>query len=164
MRFVLSLNWDLPFGRTAHALVNRFIGGWTVNAIYTVQPGPPLGWGNVIYLGGDVRLDPRAIDGAFDITRFNRNSQQQLGSNIITFTSQFSTLRQDGVNNLDFSAIKNNAITERVNLQFRCELFNALNHASFNPPNLSPTSSAFGTITSQANLARSIQLALRLVW
>jgi hypothetical protein len=29
---------------------------------------------------------------------------------------------------------------------------------------LSPTSTAFGTITSQANLARSIQPALRLLW
>lgn len=169
-RFVLSLNWEPPFGRgravgaTVHPLVNRLIGGWTVNAIYTRQAGQPLGWGNVIYYGGGLQLDPRAIDRAFDLTRFNRNSNDQLGSNIRTFPSQFSTLRQDGVNNLDFSVIKNNAITERVNLQLRCELFNSLNHPSFNAPSLAPTSSAFGTITSQANLARSIQMALRLVW
>ena len=169
-RFVASLNWDLPFGKgrpigaNGNRALSRVISGWTVNAIYVAQPGGPLGWGNVIYLGGDLQLDPHNVDRAFDVTRFNRNSQQQLAQNIITFPSQFSTLRQDGANNLDFSAIKNTAITERVNLQFRCEFFNFLNHPSFNPPNVSPTSTDFGRITSQANLARSTQLALRLVW
>ena len=169
-RFVLSLNWELPFGKgkpfgsSLHPAVTTVIGGWTVNTIYTAQAGAPLGWGNVIYLGGDLNLDPRRIDGSFDITRFNRNPAQQLASNIRTFPSQFSTLRQDGVNNMDFSAIKNNWIREKVNAQLRFEFFNFLNHPTFNGPNLTPTSGAFGTITSQANLARSTQMALRLVW
>jgi hypothetical protein len=46
----------------------------------------------------------------------------------------------------------------------RGEFFNSLNHPEFNPANLSPTSSAFATISSQANLARSTQVALRLIW
>ena len=65
--------------------------------------------------------------------------------------SQFGTLRADGVNNLDFSAIKNMAVTEKLKLQLRGEFFNSLNHPAFNPANLSPTSTAFGAITSQAN-------------
>ena len=51
-----------------------------------------------------------------------------------------------------------------MRLQLRGEFFNACNHPEFNPANLTPTNSAFGTITSQANLARSTQVALRLVW
>jgi hypothetical protein len=169
-RFVLGLNWDLPFGKgraiasQAGPVLNRIIGGWTVNAIETAQPGPPLAWGNVIYLGGDLKPDPRNIYQAFDVTRFNRNSAVQLANNLRTFPSQFTTLRADGVNNLDLSAIKNIPIKENLKLQFRAEFFNALNHPEFNPANLTPTSTAFGAITSQANLARSIQLALRLVW
>ena len=169
-RFVFSLNWDLPFGRgraigaNAGRLFNALLGGWTVNAIQTTQPGPPLGWGNVIYLGGDLQLDPRNIYRAFDVTRFNRNSAQQLANNLRTFPSQFATLRADGVNNLDLSVIKNVPLKERLRLQVRGEFFNSLNHAEFNPPNLSPTSTAFGTTTSQANLARTVQLALRIVW
>jgi hypothetical protein len=162
-RMVLSVNWDLPAPK-GHALVRRAAGGWTANAIYTRQAGAPVGWGNVIYLGGDLGWNPRSIDRVFDTTRFNTLAAQQLASNVRRFNSQFTAYRQDGVNNLDFSVIKNNAITEQVNLQFRCELFNSLNRASFNPPNLSPASTQFGTITSQANLARSIQMALRLVW
>ncbi len=157
-RFVLSASWDLPLPK------GRFFGGWTVNSIYTTQAGSPLGWGNVLYLGGDLNLNPRAIDGAFDVTRFNRVANQQLVANVRTFPSQFSTLRADGVNNIDLSVIKNTYIFEKVNLQFRCEFFNAFNHATFNPPALGPTATNFGTITSQANLARSTQMALRLVW
>jgi hypothetical protein len=169
-RFVLGLNWDLPFGKgraiasQAGPVLNRIIGGWTVNAIETAQPGPPLAWGNVIYLGGDLNPDARNIYQAFDVTRFNRNSPVQLANNLRTFPSQFTTMRADGVNNLDLSAIKNIPIKESLKLQFRAEFFNTLNHPEFNPANLTPTSTAFGAITSQANLARSIQLALRLVW
>jgi len=73
-------------------------------------------------------------------------------------------LRQDGAANVDLSLIKNTSISERVKLQFRFEAFNALNRPSFDPPNLSATSSTFGKITTQPNLPRSIQMALRLVW
>jgi hypothetical protein len=169
-RFVFSANWDLPFGKGraigagAGPLLNRIIGGWTFNVIQTMQPGPPLSWGNVLYLGGDLHSDPRNIYQAFDVTRFNRNSSQQLASNLRTFPSQFTTLRSDGVNNLDLSMIKNVALTEKIRLQLRGEFFNSLNHPEFNPANLSPTSSAFATISSQANLARSTQVALRLIW
>jgi hypothetical protein len=53
---------------------------------------------------------------------------------------------------------------EKVNLQFRCEFFNALNHPVFLAPALSPGSTGFGAITGQNNLPRTIQMALRLTW
>jgi len=171
-RFVFSANWDLPFGRgkrfgpNAGPVLGRIIGGWTVSGIYTVQPGPPLDWEdqNAIYLGGDLNLDPKRIDGAFDATRFERSSQRQLASNIRTFPSRFANLRQDGANNVDFSVIKDFQIRESIKLQYRAEFFNFFNHPSFNQPNRTPTSASFGLITSTANLPRSIQMALRLVW
>lgn len=135
-----------------------------LNGICVVQPGPPLNWGNVIYQGGDLNLHPRAIDGSFDTSRFNTNSQQQLDWNVRSFPTRFATLRQDGVNNVDLSMIKNTRITEKVNLQFRCEFFNAFNRPAFDPPNLSPANSNFGRITNQPNLPRIIQLALRVGW
>jgi len=169
-RLVVSASWELPFGKrkpfgsALHPVWQKVIGGWTVNTIYTTQPGQPLSWGNVIYYGGDLRLDPRRIDGAFDTTRFNTNSQQQLASNVRTFPTRFANLRADGANNIDFSVIKETQIREKLRLQYRCEFFNFFNHPSFNAPELSPTNSNFGRITSQANLPRSTQMALRLVW
>jgi hypothetical protein len=51
-----------------------------------------------------------------------------------------------------------------LNLQFRAEMFNALNRFQFNGPETNPTSGSFGRITSAANLPRAVQLALRLRW
>jgi hypothetical protein len=98
------------------------------------------------------------------VTRFDRDSTHQLSNNVRTFADRFSNLRQDGVNDVDFSAIKNIKIKESVGLQFRCEFFNLFNHALFNGPNLTPTSSSFGQLTSQSNLPRRTQMGLRFVW
>ena len=49
-------------------------------------------------------------------------------------------------------------------MTYRCEFFNSTNRAIFNAPDLGPTSSTFGKITSQANTPRRIQMALRLVF
>ena len=42
------------------------------------------------------------------------------------------------------------------------EFFNGFNHPVFNAPNLTPTSTAFGTISGVYNLERHIQMALRM--
>jgi hypothetical protein len=170
-RIVVSASYDMPFGRGklfwgGNGIVNHIISGWVLNGIYTAQIGPPLDWGNVIHLGGPLNLNPKDVGGAFDTTRFNTNSREQLdgASSIRTFPSRFGNLRQDGTNNIDCSVLKDTHITEKVTLQFRAEFFNFLNHPSFNPPELSPTSSNFGKILVQANLPRRTQMALRLVW
>lgn len=170
-RFVASAGYELPFGegkvlRFGSNVANRIAGGWVLNGIYTYQRGAPLGaWGNIIYLGGDIMLDPRKVNGpAFDVTKFNTVSSQQLASNIRTFPTQFGNLRQDGANNIDLSLLKNTRFTEKLNFQLRFEAFNAFNHAEFSAPNLSPTSSAFGKITGQNNLSRTVQMGARIVF
>jgi hypothetical protein len=169
-RVVTSATWELPFGKgkavsTGVPVVGRLIAGWTTSGIYVYQPGgAPLAWGNVIYLGGDLHLQPHNPDHTFDTTRFDTKSADQPSLNIRTFSSQFANLRQDGINQFDFSVVKNNPIREKINLQYRCDFFNAFNHPTFAAPNLTPTNASFGIITSQANIPRSIQMALRLVW
>lgn len=161
-RFVASGMYELPFFKT-----NRFIGGWQLNVIYTNQAGPPVEWGNVIYNGGNLNWNSHPNDPAlivFDRTRFNTNNQQQLDLNRRNFNTRFSTYRADTINNVDFSVIKSFKLFERVQAQLRGEAFNLMNRASFNGPDLGPTSQNFGRITGQANLNRAIQLALRIKW
>jgi hypothetical protein len=67
--------------------------------------------------------------------------------------------------------IKNTSIRERMNLQFRAEFFNVLNHANFATPNpvvftsagTAPVSTA-GTISATSTTSRQIQLGLKLIW
>jgi hypothetical protein len=169
-RLVASAVYELPFGKGkpwlagAGPVVDRVVGGWSVSGAWTFASGEPLGWGNVIYYGGDLQYDARAVDNVFDTSRFNTDTRQQLANNIRRFPSRFGNLRQNGPNNFDISIIKNTAIRERVRLQFRTEMFNALNHVQFGPANTTPTSSSFGKITGQYNLPRTVQMALRLLW
>ncbi len=169
-RLVWSGTYDLPFGKgkavlkSANRVVDYVVGGWNVNLITTFTTGTALGWGNVIYLGGPLNLNPHNVDNSFDTSVFNKVSAQQLGSNRRAFPTRFSNLRADTVQQVDFSIIKRLRITEKVSMTYRCEFFNSTNRAIFNAPDLGPTSSTFGKILSQANTPRRIQMALRLVF
>jgi hypothetical protein len=174
-RIVTSFSYELPFGKGkpvlgslsgyGGAVVNRIVGGWVINAINSYESGGPVGsWGDIIYLGGPLNYDPTNVDHTFDTKQFNTNSAQQLSNHVRTFPTRFSNLRLPPTNNVDASIIKNTRIKERFSLQFRTEFFNAFNHPVFNGPQLSPTNSAFGTISGVYNLERHIQMALRLTF
>jgi hypothetical protein len=169
-RFVFSSVYELPFGRNKAfgSAVGRgmdtLIGGWQLAGIFNFQSGAAVGWGNSIYRGGDLQWDARNLSRVFDRTRFETDPRQQLDRNQRFFNSGFSGYRSDRINSIDLSVIKNFTIVERVRLQFRAETFNLFNHAIFNGPNTDPTNRNFGVITSQANLPRTTQLALRLTF
>ena len=169
-RFVFSSTYELPFGKGkrfgsgANGFTDRVIGGWQMAGILNLQSGGPVDWGNVIYKGGNLNWNARGLNQAFDTSLFERNNTLQLDRNQRTFPQAFSSYRADKISNIDFSVIKAIPIVERVNMQFRTEAFNLFNHAIFNGPDLSPTSTTFGRITSQSNLPRTFQLALRLTF
>ena len=70
-----------------------------------------------------------------------------------------------GINNFDLALLKNFNITESKILEYRCEFFNAFNHAQFNNPNGNFTAGpgAFGYVTS-ARDPRIVQMALKFIF
>ncbi len=174
-RFSISGIWEIPVGRGRRLCggcpkaADKIIGGWQVQGIYTAQAGPPLGFGNALFAGNvhDITLpkSQRSPDRWFNTDAgFERNSARQLSYNYRTMPSLFSDVRGDGVNLWDLSVLKNTRIHERVNIQFRGEFLNAWNHPNFSPPNTSPTSSAFGQVTSQVGYPRRIQFGLKILF
>ena len=171
LREVLAATYMLPIGRgrainPKSAVVNGLVGGWVLSPILTLQSGPPLNWGNYIYMGGPLNLDPSQPNGAaFNTSVFNTVSAQQLANNVRYFANQFNNLRRDYSNEFDLSLIKDFKFTEKgALLRITFEAFNLPNHVTFGNPSTSPTSSGFATITSQANTPRRIETALKLIW
>ena len=84
-----------------------------------------------------------------------------------------NTLIGPGLATWDLSIFKSAKLRERLSLQFRAEMFNLLNRANFNTPNLitftssvsgTKTSGTAGAITSTSTTSRQIQFGLKLLW
>ena len=94
---------------------------------------------------------------------FNPNdfAQPQLG---LIGNSPRSICCGPGLSDLDLAFLKSTRISERTQLQFRAEFFNAFNHANFEQPDGDISDgSTFGEILS-ARDPRLVQLALKLIF
>lgn len=169
-RISVSGIWELPVGRGRRfgngmaKPADFLLGGWQLNGVTIVQSGPPMGFGNAIFLG-DIKTIPlsgsaRSVDRWFGTEGFVRDASQQRQFNVQEFPLRFSGIRGDGQRAWDFSLFKTFPVAERVKVQFRAELYNAFNQASFNTPNRNPTSAAFGTVTDTQSEAKNWQFSL----
>ena len=73
-------------------------------------------------------------------------------------------LRADYTRNFDLSVFRQFPLRESKKLEFRAEMFNAFNTPTFSAPNGTFGNANFGRVTSTANTARQIQLALKIVF
>jgi hypothetical protein len=186
-RLVVSANYELPFGKgrafgsNMHPVLNALLGGWQLNGIVTAQSGFPLQFtaSGAPSFGGSrpsyTSADPQVFtsgsiedrlggisggSGYLNSSAFRVPVSFELG-NVPRLTPQF---RMPAKMNLDISVMKSFRIRERLSAQLRAEAFNALNQVVFNGPNTAVGSAAFGTITSQSNSPRNLQLALKILW
>lgn len=181
-RLVIDGIWELPFGRGkrfgsggSSKALNAFIGGWQLNGLNQIQSGFPFsilatdlsGTNFSPYFRADLVGNPNIPDPVDPRRAFNRFAFAQPAP--YTFgNSGRNMLRGKGLNNMDLSLLKNTQVTEKVNLQFRTEFFNALNHTQLGPYpgytfSLDPASS-FGLYTTTQHDARVVQLALKVVF
>jgi hypothetical protein len=180
-RFILSYNWELPFG-PGKPLLNRggkavgmIAGGWQLNGVTTFQNGQPLGLttsvNNTHSLGGGSRPNNNGtsakLTGATE-SRLNQyfNTSVFSAPAAFTFGNTSRTLPDvlaPGVKNWDFSIMKNNRFKEHYNVQFRAEFFNGFNNVNFGGPGTTQGTSSFGVISSAAD-ARVIQFGLKLLF
>ena len=170
-----SALWELPVGRNRQFLsnlpgmVNAVIGEWQLDGDIVHQSGAPLAWGDIIF-NGDIHniplpADQQSADEWINVNAgFNRVASQQLANNIRTFPLRFSGIRAQGQTIANFSLIRNYHVAERLSAQFRAEVYNVANHPVFAAPNTTPSSSAFGTVTSDVSEPREWQFALKLIF
>jgi carboxypeptidase family protein/TonB-dependent receptor-like protein len=154
--------WEVPIGKgkrflsSANGVINQILGGWTINSIYTFMTGEPFAVRSGSFtangnhesragvqipvkaqlqelpnqtFAGPVLFKPvTALTCGVDLSQafcIPAPGQQGAGRNIFTASNYW---------NLDLGFIKTFQLTERFKLQFRTEMFNALNHPNFDNP------------------------------
>jgi len=189
---VINALYALPFGpgqefANGQGWSGKLIGGWSVASILTVQSGfpftPQLSYNPSN--NGDTRNPVRPfLNPNFSGPVVLGNPNQWF--NPAAFLAPpansgfYGNVGRDtyigpGLATWDFSVLKDTAIRERLRLQFRAEIFNLLDRANFNTPNLivftpptaaNPTgqSGTAGAITSTSTTSRQIQFGLKLLW
>jgi hypothetical protein len=166
-RFVVNAIYDLPFTG------NRVFSGWSIAPIVSLQSGNPF---NIV-------VASPAINGVANTVR-----PDLIGTPIVTGNplgnwfanpnvfvapppGAFGTVGRNafvgpGFEDVDLALIKNTKVTERMNVQFRADAFDLLNHPNYGQP--SGTVGSVGVIqstrfpTGDSGSSRQLQLALKL--
>jgi hypothetical protein len=182
---VINATYDLPFGRKSASggpnWVSTLTGNWQVSGIETLLSGLPFtpqlsynpandgdsrnpvrpslnpAFTGPVILGGPGRyFDPNAFIAPLPNTYGNAPRNFLVGPALAE---------------TDFSVVKRFLLTERLNLQFRSEIFNIFNRTNLNTPNpvvftsaTSGPSPTAGVITSTTTTSRQIQFGLKLLW
>ncbi len=178
-RLAVSYAYDLPFGKGRAWLregwASHVLGGWQSFGVLQFQTGQPftvallpnfdnsntgidsLGFGanDRPNVAGDPHLSNPSATRWFNTAAFVIPPYGTFGN------SGRNVLEGPGLATVDLSLVKNTAIRERTTLQFRAEMFNALNRTNFGLPDNFVGSPTFGQILSAGN-PRRLQLGLKL--
>lgn len=187
-RFVASALYQLPAGKGRaffkSGVMSQLLGGWSLGGIITASTGFPLNFGNGTdrsntgvsgrpnATGLPLEIDNKSTAQWFNTQAFSQpdlGTWGNLGHNVGTGPGIFTT---------DMSTLKNFNFSEARYLQFRFEIFNAMNHPNFGDPGTTltnnridpvtarpvPGTGDLGVISSTRTDMRQLQFSLKLVF
>jgi len=172
--YLLPFGHGRPFLNTGNKAADWFIDGWQVSGIETWNTGVPVVLGSVnngtttqanqnnfsqrpAWTGQTAKLTGNTYKQWFNPNVFSMPISFAIGN----APRALSDVNNPAYQNLDFQLAKNTrwGSDERYNVQFRLEMFNALNHPDLGGANTGLTSGQFGQVTGYANAQRRIQVA-----
>jgi hypothetical protein len=170
---VANYFYELPVGRgkrflsSLSAPLEAILGGWQTSGVVTFGSGLPYsvvfnsnveGWpSSRADIVGDPHVSNPTLQRWFNPDAYAVPAPFQYGD------SAPNSLFGPGFRNWDLAFLKTFPIRAKWGLEFRAELFNALNHPNFGNPNSNiSTPSQVGTVTRTVGSPRVVQFALRL--
>jgi hypothetical protein len=173
--FVLSGNYELPFGKGRHwgsnwsGLTNAILGGWRLGAIFQARTGFPItvtdgrGSSQQAVRGnerpnciGDPHPSDQSLTHWLDINAFARAPLGTWGN------CGIGVARAPGYRNIDAALSKRFDVGGDRYLEFRAEAFNLTNTPSFGPPGRDISApNTFGVITSTVSTERQVELVVK---
>ena len=181
-RVTANVVYDLPFAAKSNGWLHRAAGGWRASGNFTVQSGAPftinLGTAtgmDVANIGtvngnnierpnvvGDPNNGPKTTAQWFNKSAFTLPTGTPAAPYVFGNTPRNNVIGP-GLTDLDLSLQKEGSLHENLRLQFRFDVFNALNHPNFNLPGRIFGSSNFDVIQS-AQDPRELQFAVKLMF
>jgi hypothetical protein len=176
-----STIYELPFGKgrkwLTHGFANQVLGGWRVSAIQVYASGTPITVTRNAPLPIFNGINRPYIttynwestwSGAFDpaVDRYlNAGAFPSQPNYLLGNATRYNPIVRNFPNlNENVSLGKTFLLGERLRLDFRAEAFNLFNRVVFGTPNTNLSGTSFGVITTQANMPRQMQMALKLYW
>jgi len=172
-RFVSSILYELPFGQgkpfAQTGVGAKVLGGWQLSTIINKSSGFP----RTVFTGTDrsntgggqdrpnvTGLDPNLPGDQQTLARwFNTNAYVVQAAGTFGDAGR-TTIIGPGIFRVDASIIRNFRFGAKY-LQFRFEVFNALNNPIWNDPNTTLSSPLYGTINSTRTPMRELQLGVK---
>jgi hypothetical protein len=147
---------EIPFGPgrkfASSGILGAILGGWQVGGTLEYQPGPLLTWGNVFFYGDvdDIASSNPTLDRWFNVDAGFERDPAKAPAN---FQKRVFPFRIDGVRGPNLMQVNMNfmrtvMLPDQRSLSFRVDIINLPNRTTFANPNLTPTSTDFGRITS----------------
>jgi hypothetical protein len=188
-RVALSFIYELPFGHGKKfgkdwgSALNTVLGGWEFSGIGTYQSGQPifvqLSPGSQNSNTASTRDRPdiaHILDGTLFLPNVSPVIKDRKDKAVYLNPAAFTIpvrgtfgnaprnyFNGPGTRNWDLMLGKNFR-REKLDVQFRAEFYNVLNHPSLNQPNRYADTAAFGTITSTLLQNRQIQFGVKLLY
>ncbi|MFN9429546.1 MAG: TonB-dependent receptor domain-containing protein [Acidobacteriota bacterium] len=173
-KWALAGVWDVPSSPNLSGAARCVLSGWQVNFNITYQSGWNADFPNAKPVrAGSANLGDKATFGRyFDTTLWDDANGRRVSAltpfELRDFPTRFNDVRVPGYQNWDASLAKFFPIRERMRLQFRFEMVNAMNrpwYSTLASGSLDVTNPRFGQLDpTQRNLPRFIKLALNLSW
>jgi hypothetical protein len=192
-RLAINGIWDIPPAASVSGAARWITEGWQVSGIFSADTGEPFS----VQISGDVAGSKMGSDAAqrpIPVSSPGCSSTVNPGNpsdyikdqcfifptpHLITNIVGRNTLTGPGLVNLDAALFKNNYVrflSERVNVQFRIESFNAMNHTNFAAPISANSSSpvifdstghsvpSAGVLTATQIPSREFQFGVKVIW
>jgi len=161
------VSYEVP--QLAHVFP-RLTKGWQLNSLATFAGGSPINIldGTNVSLTSENKDRPNAVAGVNPIVgRTNLTTSSSSAQTFRYLTSaaysvpttgygNYGNVLRDnvygpGLGSVDFSVFKHTPITEKINTEFRVEIYNIANQANFANPTAKLSSSSFGLLTQTRN-------------
>jgi hypothetical protein len=174
-RFVFSPYWELPVPKYS-GFKGKVVDGWAVSGILTYQSGFPIRFfdANDTELNSSFFFEPAntpQINGKVQFLNPKTNGNQYISTANITDppAGQFGNSPHalccgPAISNSDISIQKRTPISERINSEFRADIFNAFNHTQFANPDGNFSNQTFGQIQNTREDPRVIQFGLKFIF